>query len=240
MRATTACAVLFAGAIAVAAPVPKEKVEPPPAVTKEHISASQENLKRITLAISNYAATQTKDVMPTDITDKNGKALLSWRVAILLYSVDDHEVLREFKLDEPWDSENNKKLIAKVPKMYAPIRVKAKEGETFYQVFYGEGALYGPKQKPRLIPESIPDGFANTGLVFEAGDPVIWTKPADLPFDAKKALPKLGGLFDGEFNVGMCDGSVLRVKKDFDATELKKLITPAGNEVIDLSKLQKK
>ena len=47
----------------------------------------------------------------------------------------------------------------------------------------------------------MPDGTSNTGLVFEAGEPVIWTKPADLPFDEKKPLPKLGGMFGGECNV---------------------------------------
>ena len=35
---------------------------------------------------------------------------------------------------------------------------------------------------------------------------MIWTKPADLPFDEKKPLPKLGGMFGGECNVVLCDG----------------------------------
>ena len=73
----------------------------------------------------------------------------------------------------------------------------------------------------------------------EAGEPVIWTKPADLPFDEKKPLPKLGGLFDGEFHVGLCDGSVMLVKKNFDEKEMKSLITPSGGEVINLDKLRK-
>ena len=125
-----------------------------------------------------------------------------------------------------------------MPKLYAPVRVKAKEGETFYQVFAGEKALFGPKKMPR-IPASIPDGTSNTGMVFEAGESVIWTKPADLPFDEKKALPKLGGLFDGDCQVVLCDGSVKTIKKGADEAELKKFIMPADGMIIDFKKIEK-
>jgi hypothetical protein len=234
MRTILACAVLFAGLAAVAAPTPK--ADPVPAVTEKHIAASQENLKQIALATIN-SADANNGQMPTNVLDKDGKPLLSWRVAILPY-IEQDQLYKQFKLDEPWDSDTNKKLIEKMPKIYAPIRVKGKAGETFYQVFYGEGALFGPKQQPRF-PASITDGTANTGLVFEAGEPVVWTKPADLPFDAKKKLPKLGGMFDGEFNVALCDGSVMLVKKDFDETQMKHFIMPADGEVLDIDKLKK-
>ena len=44
--------------------------------------------------------------------------------------------------------------------------------------------------------------------MFEAGTPVVWTKPQDTTLDAKKALPKFGGPFDGAFNAVVGDGSV--------------------------------
>jgi hypothetical protein len=233
MRATLACAVLFGG-LTVAAPVPKEPAVP--AVTKEHLDASRENVKQIVLGIISCADTNNSRI-PTNLTDKDGKALLSWRVAILPY-IEEEKLYQQFKLAEPWDSEHNKKLIEKMPKIYAPVRVKAKAGETYYQVFFGDGALFGPKRQPGY-PASITDGTANTGLVFEAGEPVIWTKPDDLPFDEKKALPKLGGLFDGEFHVGMCDSSVILVKKDYDTAEMKKLIMPADGQPVGLDSLKK-
>src|SRR5262249_38673184 len=156
---------------------------------------SQNNLKQIALASINYADTN-RGAMANDVYSKDGKPLLSWRVLILPY-VEQVDLYKQFKMDEPWDGENNKKLIAKMAKVFAPVRVKAKEGETFYQVFFGEKTLFGPKQRSNF-PRSITDGTANTGLVFEAGEPTIWTKPEDLPFDEKKPLPKLGGLFDGD------------------------------------------
>ena len=70
--------------------------------------------------------------------------------------------------------------------------MKAKAGETFYQTFSGEGALFGGKVKnPKLI--SITDGTSNTGMVFEAGEPVVWSKPEDMPFDEKKRCRSSAG-----------------------------------------------
>ena len=97
--------------------------------------------------------------------------------------------------------------------------------------------MFGPKNKPTLL--TIADGSSNTGMIFEAGEPVVWTKPADLAFDEKKALPKLGGLFDGDFHVCMGDGPVRRTKKGADEKLLKYLIMPNDGNVIDLDKLIK-
>ncbi|HEV3438814.1 MAG TPA: DUF1559 domain-containing protein [Gemmata sp.] len=226
--------VLFALFIGSLFALPAIGGDDPPAITKRDLKTSENNLKQIGLSFHNFESAYA--YLPGDILDKDGKPLLSWRVAILPY-LEEITLYNEFKMDEPWDSANNKKLIEKMPKTYAPVRVKAKAGETFYQVFVGEDALFGPKKKPTLV--SIIDGTSNTGMVFEAGEPVIWSKPADLPFDAKKALPKLGGLFDGEFHVGMCDGSVRLLKKNPDEKELKNLIMPADGNVIDFKKLEK-
>jgi prepilin-type processing-associated H-X9-DG protein len=210
------------------------RADDPPPITKKQLKTAVNNLKQIALAFHNYH--DANGFLPIDKVGKDGKALLSWRVEILPY-VEELTLYNQFKMDEAWDSENNKKLIEKMPKLYSPIRVKAKEGETFYQVFTGEDALFGPKKKPTMV--GITDGTSNTGMVFEAGEPVIWTKPADLPFDKKKPLPKLGGLFDGECHVAFCDGHVSLLKKDRDEEQLKFLIMPSDGMIIDLKKLEK-
>jgi hypothetical protein len=215
--------------------LPSTRADDAPAITKKDLRTSDNNLKQIALAFHNYFSANNK--LPGDILDKDGKPLLSWRVEILPY-LEEQQLYMQFKMDEPWDSATNKKLIEKMPKLYAPVRVKAKAGETFYQTFTGKGTLF-VDHKPAYTIGNIPDGTSNTGLVFEAGEPVTWSKPADMPFDENKPLPKLGGLFDGECHVAMCDGSVRILKKNPDEKELKHLIMPADGNVIDFKKLEK-
>ena len=52
------------------------------------------------------------------IQGKDGKPLLSWRVAILPYLEEDG-LYQSFKLDEPWDSPHNKPLLERMPR---PLR----------------------------------------------------------------------------------------------------------------------
>lgn len=205
--------------------------------TKDELKTASKNLMDIGIAIYDYGEANDNRWVD-DITDKDGRVLLSWRVAILPYLK--HEKLyKEFKLDEPWDSTHNKKLIARMPQVYAPVRVKAKPGETFYQRFVGKDSLFAENGSEYKI-GNIPDGHSNTALVVEAGDPVIWTKPGDLPFLGTKApLPKLGGLFDGDFYILLCDGSVMRFKKNYDPDEMKKVIMPADGNSINFDKLTK-
>jgi len=216
-------------ALCLAAPVRKDAPERPEgAPTPEQAEASRNNLKVIGLAMHNHEA--ANGTLPTDVM-KGKKPLLSWRVAILPYMEGQKELYEGFKLDEPWDSEHNMKLIEKIPNVYTAVRGKAKKGETFYQCFSGEGAFLQPGKALRFA--DIADGTSNTLMVVESEKAVPWTKPEDIPFDAKKPLPKLGGMFEGDFHAVLCDGSVRRVRKGIDPMTLRALITVAGGEVIN-------
>jgi hypothetical protein len=210
----------------------------PPPITEEDLKTSSQNLSRIVLTFHTYQ--DAKGAIASDILDKDDKPLLSWRVAILPYIAKgerEAELFKQFKLNESWDSDHNKKLIEKMPKIYAPVRVKAKSGETFYQTFTGEGTLF-VKHKPIYMIGNIPDGTSQTGLIFEAGEPVIWSKPVDLPFDKDKPLPKLGGLFNGICQLGLADGSVLKLRRFPDEAELKSLIIPDDGRFVEIDKLR--
>jgi hypothetical protein len=216
------------------------------------LKASEDNLKKIGKAIHAYVDDHN-NVLPRnlpveEIRVKKGmasmeelkkKVLLSWRVGILPY-LGENELYKQFKLDEVWDSENNKKLIEKIPAIYKPVRGKVKDGETYYQGFEGVTDTVFPRRFSMKFPAAIPDGLSNTGMVFESAEPVIWSKPADIPFDKKKPVPKIGGQFDGESLVLLCDGTVIHLKKNPDDEELKNLIMPAdGNGEPDWKKLKK-
>ncbi len=180
------------------------------------------NLKKIVLAMHLY-----HDVMgtfpPAAVMDNTKKQLLSWRVLLLPY-LGEHDLFKQFKITEPWDSPHNRKLLAKIPKVYAPAGGKGGEpGTTYYQVFTGKGTAF-EGIRGLALPE-FPDGTSNTLLVIEAGKPVPWTKPADLAYDPKKPLPKVGGLFADVIHIGMADGSVRTAEKGYRKSVLRLMIT---------------
>jgi RNA polymerase sigma factor (sigma-70 family) len=189
---------------------------------------STNNLKQIGLAMHNFA--QDRGNFPPAAIRKDGKPLLSWRVALLPY-LDEKALYEKFHLDEPWDSPHNKTLLDQMPDVYAPVLVKDEpKYSTFYQVFAGPSALFGGDDGPKL--QDIKDGMANTIMVVEAAKPVLWTRPDDLPFGKEKPLPELGGLFKDGFHAGLADGSVRFINKKVDPDTLRALITSNGGEVI--------
>jgi prepilin-type processing-associated H-X9-DG protein len=214
-----ACAVVLVGALGGADDVPKKELD-----------ASERNLRRIGVAFQ-YAH-DALDVLPGDIISKDGKVLLSWRVALLPY-LNEKKLYEQFKLDEPWDSEHNKKLIEKMPKVYEPVRGKVIAGTTYYQSFYGPKTLFDPKveKRPTLASVAEKNGTSNTVLALEAGVATPWTNPLDLPFDEKKPLPARGGLFGGDFHVLFCDGSVRLCGRTTPEKALKCAIQPENVEV---------
>jgi uncharacterized protein (TIGR03067 family) len=197
-------------------------------------TASANNLKIIGIAMHNYLDSNRGAFPPAAIYSKDGKALLSWRVAILPY-LDQGNLYREFKLDEAWDSPHNKKLLDKMPKVYAPVAGDAKEYSTFYRVLTGPGTIFEGTKGTRIT--SITDGTSNTILVVEAGEAVPWTKPEELPYDASKPLPKLGGMFKGGFNALFADAAVRFIRANADPQLLRLAITRSDGKVLDLDKL---
>jgi hypothetical protein len=208
-----------------------------PAVQKVRASAarmqSTNNLKQIALAVHNYH--DTYGHFPQDIVDKNGKPLLSWRVAILPF-IEQNNLYKQFKLDEPWDSEHNKPLSEVVVKTYTSPQANppAPFGKTFYKGFAGPSTVFEPGKKIKLT--DIFDGTSNTIMLVEAGEPIEWTRPGDIPFDPKKAPPKLAlqGV-DDIVLAAMCDGSVraLNMKKLTEKTLKDAIMRDDGNPLGD-------
>ena len=214
-------------------PGQKEKEEPLPPPGRA-VQNRGEQSQADCISWHNFESANNR--LPLNEIDAKGKALLSWRVQILPY-IEELALYNQFKLDEPWDSDNNKKLIDKMPKLFAPLRVKADSGMTFYQSFTGSNGVLDPTKKYSL--GTIPDGTSNTFMVAESAKPVIWTKPDDLVYDGKK-LPELGGMFDGKFHAAFLDGHVVRFKKEIDKETLGRLIDPADGNTIDVDSAEDK
>ncbi|HEV3385999.1 MAG TPA: DUF1559 domain-containing protein [Gemmata sp.] len=204
----------------------KERIESAKAVI-----TTTNNLMQIALATINYADSMNGNLPPAAICDKTGKPLLSWRVLILPY-MEQEALFKEFKLDEPWDSDHNKKLLAKMPKVYAiPGKNKLGDTDTYFRVFVGNGAGFDWIKGARF-PADIPDGTSQTLMCVTARDSVPWTKPEELEFDPDKDMRNLLGTVNGKMMCAMFDGSSHTFKKIPSKETIHALITPAGGEVI--------
>jgi hypothetical protein len=157
--------------------------------------------------------------------------LFSWRVALLPY-LGQGELAKEFKMDETWDSPHNQTLLARMPAVYAAPGTKGETGLTYYQVFVGQDTPFNGMEPPRF-PVKFMDGTFSTFLIVEAGDAVPWIKPEDVPYDPRKPLPKLGGLFADGFHTAMADGHIRFVPRDAPEKLIRAAITPAGVEPPD-------
>lgn len=188
------------------------------------------NLKQIELAMHNYHATEDR-FPPQAISDKDGKPLLSWRVAILPYILEERELYEEFHLNEPWDSPHNKKLIPRMPKLFVCPSHPTDEGTTCYRVFSGNGAMFNGAKGSKIA--EITDGTSNTLMVVESTEPVEWTKPEDINFNPNDPTAMIGSKHPGGYNAAMADGSVRFFLRTLDREVLKALITSQGGEVLN-------
>ena len=171
---------------------------------------------------------------------KGGRPLLSWRVHILPQLGQD-ALYKQFKLDEPWDSPNNIRLVNQMPAAYgsAEAQKKAGPGKTFYRGFSSpRGMFEGPPQPggqaPRVTIAGVPDGLMNTILVVDAGEAGEWTKPDDLDFGPGKPRPTFGGAYPNLpfVMVLTADGSVRNLNKDVPDETLRLLIDRADGKPI--------
>lgn len=193
---------------------------------------STNNLKQIALAMHNYHDTFGKFPAAASLS-KEGKPLLSWRVQILPF-IEEGKLYNQFKLDEPWDSEHNKTLIDKMPRVYLDPALPqlAKDGKTTYVVPVGEKTSFGGKEGTRIA--AISDGTSNTIMAVDVPveNAVVWTKPDDWSFNPEKPA---AGLLDGKrknFLAAFCDGSIRNLPAEIDLTDLRRLVQMNDGEVI--------
>jgi beta-lactamase regulating signal transducer with metallopeptidase domain len=205
-----------------------------PAVTAARDAAkraqAQNNLKQIALAFHNYA--DVYGHFPSAVViGKDGKTPHSWRVAILPF-VEGNAVYERYKFDEPWDSDNNKKLLAQMPNVYRDAGADPKSTFSSYFMLTGERTIGGSKDGAKFA--EILDGTSNTILAVEAKRDIPWTKPDDIACDPGKPLPKFGGWRAGGFNAALADGSVRFISGTSDELVLRALITKDGGEPVQI------
>jgi hypothetical protein len=162
------------------------------------------------------------------IIGPDGKTPHSWRVEILPY-IEQIELYKAYKMDEPWDSPNNKKVLAKMPRVFSATPNQPSTVSSYY-VLSGKETAFPGEQAIRIA--DITDGTSNTILAVESKRDIPWTKPEDLEYDPKKPLPKFGGFYPEGFNAALCDGSVRFLSNAIAEQVMRALITRSGGEVI--------
>jgi prepilin-type processing-associated H-X9-DG protein len=182
----------------------------------------QNNLHQITMGLMQYHQIYGR-FPPAGIRDRTGKPLYSWRVALLPF-MGENALHQEFHLDEPWDSQHNRPLLDRMPKVYAEPS-ETSTSETVYQVFTGPRTAFEDPNGQQL--STFTDGPANTLLVVEAIQPVRWTEPVDLAYPP-------GNRHGGGFNAAFADGSVHFLRANIDEQVLRALITRNGGEGVQL------
>jgi hypothetical protein len=198
--------------------------------------AGSNNLKQIGLALHLYHDAHGH-FPPAVIYSKDGKKpLYSWRVELLPY-LEQQALYDEFKKDEPWDSEHNKKLIPRMPAVFATPSQAQRPGFTNYRLFTGPQTPFDGKKTTKMA--EVKDGLSNTLGVVESVFAVEWTRPEELKFPLQ-AMPGFLGTNPGAptFNALTLDGAVHAFKKSMSPEDLRKLITHQGGEIIDFTKME--
>jgi hypothetical protein len=148
---------------------------------------------------------------------------------------------RQFRLDEPWDSPNNRPLAATTPNCYEAIfGPNVPPGLTHYQLLIGPGTAF---ERPGLTLADFPDGLRSTILAVEAPVPVPWSKPGDPIYDPTGPVPTLGmgyhkliknigyrAGWEPGFTACFADGSARFLPTTIDDATLRALITRNGGE----------
>jgi hypothetical protein len=186
------------------------------------------------LAAHNYHDDRGR-LPPAVVYGKDGQPLLSWRVLILPY-LEQNDLYKQFKLDEPWDSPRNLELLPQMPMIYAAPGSKKSlipPDHTFIHVFVGKGTVFGNSGAQTL--QSILSDSTQTIHLVEAGKPVPWTKPEELVCEPDQPFPELPGPFKDIVRVAFFDGHVRYLKRTTSEATFRALVScnPLDKQRID-------
>jgi beta-lactamase regulating signal transducer with metallopeptidase domain len=193
---------------------------------------SMNKLKSIGLALHSYHDAHKRFPSAVEI-GPDGKTPHSWRVEVLPYFEGEaREIYNRYRLDETWDSENNRKVMAEGARFYSEP-VEEPSNDCAYFVLSGPGTVFDPAS-PASSVRAITDGTSMTMGVVEAKRSIPWTKPEDIPYSTNGPLPKLGGFFEGGFNCVFMDGAAHFIPADLEEPVLRALLSQAGEEFVSI------
>jgi Protein of unknown function (DUF1559) len=195
------------------------------------------NLCMIKMALLNYHET-FGSFPPAYVADANGKPMHSWRVLILPF-MEQSTLYNSYRMDEPWDGPNNRKLIDQRPNVFnCPSRLPS-PGLTSYVTIVGPNTAFPGAKTTKL--GDIHDGPGSTILVAELSNiDIAWTEPNDLDAETMSWAiddpnrPSISSPHDTGPAVVFADASYRRLGTYHPPENLKAMTTINGGEHVDL------
>jgi len=198
-------------------------------------SMCNSNLRMISLALILYHDDHGS-FPPPYIADDKGNPMHSWRVLILPY-LDQRNLYKQYRFDEPWDGPTNRQLHDVVLKLYSCPSRPANQPATDANYV----AVVGPKTtfpEDRCVRTAdMIDGTSATILLVEVYNSGIhWMEPRDLHIHQMPMAinPAQGQSISSDHNdganVSFADGSVRFLRNDTSQATIRALLTRSGKE----------
>ncbi len=196
---------------------PAAKTRPAQAPERDPAEADETTplgkLKRIALAAKLYH--DAHGVFPHASVAFTGDKGLSWRVWLLPYfgKPELTKLYNQFRLNQPWDSPHNIKLVARMPDIYTTPDA-AEPGKSAFHVFTGADTPFGGDEPVR--DRDIIDGTAHT-IMAVLGQPLTateWTRPGGIEFRPDTNPAGALGKVDDKHLIVMISGDVRRMRAD--------------------------
>jgi len=175
-------------------------------------SQAMNEVKQASLAVLNYEGVNGRLPFSAAPGESNQ---LSWRVRVLPF-LNEEALAQRFNLSEPWDSPQNKALLALMPEAFGTGR------ETSLRWIESDVKNFA----------SITDGTSNTIAFVYSASPVPWTQ--NKPLSAEEAVELFEALKPNEtIVVGFYDGAVSRLDRSTPVEDFRAMLTPAGGEIVN-------
>jgi hypothetical protein len=160
-------------------------------------STCRTNMIQIVYACGKYV--ETYGSLPAYTVDKDNKPLHSWRVLILPF-LDQEELYKSIRLDEPWNSKHNKQFHNTRFELLQCKRLKRMFPDTpinSYFLITGAGSLFGESGEVFRDKFSIDNFWKKNHKVpflVEVPKNVSWMCPVDISFDEYKSSTFLSSI----------------------------------------------
>lgn len=206
----------------------------------EPLPNCRNNLRQISLALFNYHDREGC-FPPAYVADELGRPMHSWRVLILPW-LDQQPLYNEYRIDEPWDGPNNRKLADRIVSVYSCPKSGVSKGspdasDASYVAVVGPGTAWPGTSSTRL--SDFKDGAVYTVLLVEvANSGIHWMEPRDLhvsqmsPTVNGKTGQGISGPHNGGAYVQIADGSIRWLPDSLPPDVIRALLSIDGGDQV--------